>query len=71
MNPFNRPDGSGTLSREKMGVAAALATVLGWALAKYLDLELPEDVLLAVAATLLGLVQWRARNRREEEKTLR
>lgn len=70
MNPFLRPDGSG-LSREKMGAAGALASILGWALLKYLDLEVPEDALLAVAGVLLGLVQWRAREQREKEKGLR
>lgn len=67
MKLFDRPNGQRGVSKEKLGVAGAFAAVLGWALAKYLDLEVPEDVLLAVAALLLGLVDWRARNQRAKE----
>lgn len=70
MNLFRRPDGNGT-SREKVGVAGAIASVLGWALMKYLGVEVPEDVLLAAATILLGLVSWRGRNQRERERNVR
>ena len=63
---LNRPDAPG-VSKEKLGIAGAFAAVLGWALLEFFGLDVPEDILLAVATILLGLVGWRARNRRAEE----
>ena len=74
MKLFGRPNARG-VSKEKLGagaaIATALATILGWALAKWAGLDVPRDVLLAfgtVASTvILGLVQVRARNQRAKE----
>lgn len=66
MNPFGRPNAPG-VSKEKLGTAGALAALLGWVLAKWAGLEIPEEVLLAAATAILAAVQWRARNRRAEE----
>lgn len=63
MKWLNRPDRPG-VSRERLGIAGAIASVLGWATLKYLGVEVPEDVLLAVSGLILGAVQWRARNQR-------
>lgn len=63
---FGRPNAPG-VSKEKLGIAGAFAAVLGWALLEFFGLDVPEDILLAVATLLLGLVGWRARNQRVKE----
>lgn len=67
MRLLGRPNAPG-ISREKLGVAGSVAALLGVATAKWLGLELDEEVLLALATLLLAAVQWRARNRRGTEE---
>ena len=63
MEILQRPERPG-ISRERLGITGAVASILGWAALRYFEVEVPEDVLLAAAALILAAVQWRARNQR-------
>lgn len=67
MKAFRRPNAPG-VSREKVGLAGAIATLLGVVAAKLFGVEVPEDLLLALAGVIIAGVHWRARNRRGMEE---